>query len=60
MLKAFDLEVNRDLEVVDNYLKCLHLCASDALDCKKWRIWIRRKQSHSDGESGDSVMCILD
>ena len=41
-------------EVDDNDLKCLQMCASDALDCKKWRKLIRGKQSHSDDESGDS------
>jgi len=41
-------------EVVDNDLKCLHLCTSDALDRKKWRLVIRGKQSHSNDESGES------
>jgi len=41
-------------QVVSNDLKCLYVCLSDALQCKKCRKLIKGRQSHSDDESGDS------
>jgi len=46
-------------EVADTDVKCLHLRASDELDCKKWRNLLRGKQSHGDDKSGDSDWCVL-
>jgi len=41
-------------KIVESDLNRTNLSATDALDCKKWRIFIRGGKGHSDDRSGDN------